>query len=144
MATKTPKPTRRAAPRDDYMDLIRQFPLRRIRSDDENDDALRITDRLILSGPEGSLSEGQQTYLDALRVLIAEYESTRYPIKRSTPLQRLKAIVEESQTTQAKFATILGIKQPAASLILAGKRSLTPESIRKLADHYGVSTDYFL
>lgn len=142
MATKI----RNRNAQDDYLKLIKEFPLRRIKTDKENELALEVSEKLLLQGPEGSLSTGEEAYLDALGVLIREYESVRFPSSRSrtTPLARLRYIVQESGTSQAQLATILGIRQPAASLILSGKRGFTIDGLRRLAAHFKVSTDYFV
>ncbi len=142
MAAQTRKMTR--PPQDDYLELVHQFPLRPIRSDAENEEALAVSQRLMLKGPDGSLTTGEQAYLETLSMLISAYESKRYPIARSTPLERLRFVVEESGTSQARLASILGLKQPAVSLILSGKRSLSVDSLKRLASHFRVSADYFI
>lgn len=142
MATRTRKTIQPL--QDDYLDLVHQFPLRPIRSDAENAEALAVSQRLMLKGPESSLTVGEQAYLDTLSMLISAYESKRYPLARTTPSERLRFLVEESGVTQARLAALLGLKQPAVSLILSGKRALSVDSIKRLATHFRVSADYFI
>ncbi|HUB25193.1 MAG TPA: hypothetical protein VL992_07165, partial [Tepidisphaeraceae bacterium] len=50
---------------DDYLDLIRAFPLRAIRSDSDFGEAKKILARL-LGRPDGRLSSGQRDYAEVL------------------------------------------------------------------------------
>jgi transcriptional regulator with XRE-family HTH domain len=52
--------------------------------------------------------------------------------------------MENSGMTQADVATLLGIKQPAMSLLLSGKRRITADHARKLAQRFKLGLDYFL
>ncbi|MGC4032448.1 MAG: helix-turn-helix domain-containing protein [Tepidisphaeraceae bacterium] len=79
-----------------------------------------------------------------LASLIADYERRTIPAPKSTPDERLRFIVSESGTSQAKLGTVLGLSQPATSLVLSGKRSLTTDAVKRLAEHYKLNPSYFL
>lgn len=63
--------------KDHYLDLILQFPLRPIRSDEELDEAIRMVDSLL---DRRDLVQGEKDYLDVLGDLIERYESEAHPI----------------------------------------------------------------
>ena len=69
-----------------YLELIRSFPLRPIRSEAELDRAETMLHHL-LDAP--SLSGPKQDYLEILGNLIDEYESKAYPIEPLPPNQML-------------------------------------------------------
>jgi len=59
-----------AAASDEYLELIRAFPLRALRTQAEHDEAVKILARL-LGRPDGRLSSGERDYaevLDRMRV----------------------------------------------------------------------------
>ncbi len=63
--------------RDSYLELVLAFPLSSIRSDAHLDEAQQVLDRLLA---KGKLDEGDQTYLDALSDLVADYEDRHHGI----------------------------------------------------------------
>ncbi len=129
----------------DYLALLQKFSLREIRSDKELERAHAVLRPLFLRG-EHDLSAGESDYLGALSVLVHDYEQRRYPIPpdKRTPLQRLKYVLEESQTTPADLIKVLGVSQSLVSLILSGKRELTKSHVLKLAEHFKLDAIYFL
>jgi hypothetical protein len=59
--------------RDDYLELVKRFPLRVIRNERELDAATQVGLQVAARG-EAALSEGQTQYLDVLDRLIEDYE----------------------------------------------------------------------
>lgn len=57
---------------------------------------------------------------------------------------RLKDLREDHDLAQKEIAAILGIDQRAYSIYETGKRDIPVRYLVKLADYYGVSTDYLL
>ena len=129
--------------RDDYLSLIRRFPLRRIRTEAEHRQALKVSGDLI--GRDHKLTTGQSSYLDALAVLIREYEQARRDPKlpAANGVDVLKHLMAEHQMTQRQLAQLLGVGDSAASMILAGSRELTKSHIEKLSRHFGVGVGAF-
>jgi len=58
--------------------------------------------------------------------------------------KRLKQLREESGLQQKDIAKVLGVTESAIGHYERGARNLDPESIKKLADFFGVSSDYLL
>src|SRR5438105_13829797 len=108
-AIASPRPIR-----DDYLRLVRAFPLRAIRNDRELDAALTVVQKLMLR-PEESLSSGQRDYLDTLAVLVHAYEQEHYPMPddKRPPLARLKYLLRESGASVTSLGRIIG-SQPLA------------------------------
>lgn len=58
--------------------------------------------------------------------------------------KRIKDLREDSDKTQAEVAAFLGMKQPQYYRYETGLRDIPSDILIKLADYYGVSTDYIL
>ena len=59
-------------------------------------------------------------------------------------MNRLKFLRQERNELQSDIAKILGVSDRAVGNYENGKRDMSPETIIKLANYFGVSTDYFL
>jgi len=103
---------------------------------------MRVATQLMIRGDE-DLKQGEVDYLDTLAQLIASYERDRWPFPRPTPLRMLKHLMEARGMGTGDLARLLG-SPSAASMILRGQREMSKTHIRKLADHFSVSTDLFL
>jgi HTH-type transcriptional regulator/antitoxin HigA len=133
----------RRAAGDRYLELVREFPLRPIRSKTDYRRATNMMDRLA-THDEGSLPRDQQDYLDTLCLLIEQYDRTHRPLTpRSDPLARLKHLMQESGMTVSALGELLGSKS-VASEILHGKRSLSKAHIVRLARYFKLDASTFL
>ena len=93
-----------------------------------------------------NLNEDQTRYLDTLCVLIAAYEKDHRTIGKAKrkPLEVLREFVTEHKMKFRELGTLLGVSEPAASMILKGDRALTLDHVRKLAARFKVSTALFV
>jgi HTH-type transcriptional regulator/antitoxin HigA len=132
-----PKPDHR------YLKLVREFPLRPIRTKRELDRAMKIAGHLA-TYDEGTLPPGEQDYLDALTVFIEDYQR-RHPVDlpKVPPLAMLKHLMEERDMNVTDLGRIIG-SQPNASLILSGKRAISKRVMQLLGQHFGVAPSAFL
>ncbi len=126
---------------DKYFELVRRFPLRRIRDDESHAEATRITRELLLRG-EDNLDAGELDYLDALAGFIESYERTLVRMNKPSPLQVLTHLMEASGMKPADLGRLIG--SSAASMVLHAQRELSKSHIRKLADHFHVDPALFL
>jgi HTH-type transcriptional regulator / antitoxin HigA len=147
MATKvrsarTRQAKRRPAP--GYLALIDILPLRPLRSERDYDAAVTVLDTLAVRS-EGSLSPGEQDYLDTLTMLVEAYDQDHHDmgVEGGDQLSTLKYLMQQSGMSQADLGRLLG-NRALASLILNGHRQLSKSHIRKLADHFKVSPALFL
>jgi len=129
--------------KDDYLSLVRTFPLKEIRTQSEHAEALKISGRLI--GMTRRLTAGESQYLDVLSLLIREYERAggRTKLPRAGGTDVLKHLLAEQGMTQKELAHLLGVGESAASMILAGTRELTKSHIDRLSRHFGVGVGAF-
>ncbi len=143
MRTATAKRPR--ATSDDYLKLVRKFPLRPIANDAELQAAHHVLRPLFLR-EETDLAPGEIDYLGALALLVERYEQTRFSIPKhvSTPHERLLHLVVSAGMTPADVMELLDISQPQVSLILNGKRALSKANIKCLAAHFKLDAAYFL
>jgi len=138
MRTAIPtKPDRR------YLNLVRQFSLKPIRSKRELDRAMKIAGHLA-TYDEGSLPPGEQDYLDALILFIEDYQRRHSPeLAEVTPLAMLNHLMEQQNMNVTELGRIIG-SQSNASLILSGKRAISKRVMHLLAKHFGVAPGVFL
>ena len=135
---------RHTAVSDDYMDLVREMPLRPIRSDADQASAVRVLTRL-MGRPNGTLSDGERDYVAAISRFVEDYDALTYQAPKGdrSPLEILRFLVREHGMNTAALGAVLG-NQTAASLVLNGKRRLSLSHIRKLADHFKVDAGLFV
>jgi HTH-type transcriptional regulator/antitoxin HigA len=129
---------------DDYLELVRNFPLRSLRSQAEHEQAVKLLARL-LGRPGGRLSAGERDYADVLGRLINDYGQRTHPFlrKRHSPLDILRFLMKQHGMNVTSLSKILGNKT-AASLVVSGKRELSKAHIRCLADHFRVDPGLFI
>jgi antitoxin component HigA of HigAB toxin-antitoxin module len=141
MTTKTAKRPASGS----YLDLVKKFPLRRLASESDYDAAVAVMEPLAVRGEEG-LDDGESDYLDALATLVEAFDRQKHPRKpdHRTPAQRLKYLLDQSGTTQRQLAKALKLGEPMVSLILAGERDLSIDSVRALAAYFKINASYFL
>jgi antitoxin component HigA of HigAB toxin-antitoxin module len=139
MSTKT---RQSAAVGDDYFSLVRRFPLRTIRTKASHQKAMHML-RDLMRRDQDSLTEGELDYLEALARFVEDYESREPGTLRgtSTPLDRLRHVMEQRDFTQADLSRLIG--RSAASDVLRGKRELSKAHIRALVKHFEVSPALF-
>ena len=128
-------------PTDAYLDLVRRFPLRPIRSDDELAEANRMLDVLLA---RAELGEDEKDYLDILGGIMERYEDEAHPLPPITDVDMLRHLIEAWGLTQAKVAAGTGIVEPTISAILSGKRGMSRSHITALSRYFKVSPAVFL
>lgn len=129
--------------RRDCFGLVRKFPLKNITTEAEHARAVEVSGRLI--GSSHRLMAGESQYLDALVVLIRQFENVHHEPKlpRARGIDVLKHLMDQHDMTQKRLAQLLGIGESAASMILAGTRDLTKSHIEKLSSYFGVGVGAF-
>jgi HTH-type transcriptional regulator/antitoxin HigA len=130
-----------AALRNTYFELIKQFPLRPLRSEKALDQAARIVDRLAV---KKSLDRSERDYLDVLSDLIERYEDQHHEIEPLADGEMLRFLIEQSGRTQIHLARATGIANSTISAVLSGKRDLTRHQVVKLAAYFHVDPGIFL
>jgi HTH-type transcriptional regulator / antitoxin HigA len=143
---RAPRGTTRTTPviltGDRYLELIRENPLRVIRSEDEYDRAIATLDRLSDRGNGRTPDETE--YLLALSVFVERYEEEHHPIPSASGVDMLRYLIETHHRTQSDVATGTGLADSSISEILAGKRKLSVKHIQALARFFKVKPEVFL
>lgn len=80
--------------------------------------------------------------LETIGNLIENYEDREYQIKQATPVDALKYLMQEHGLKQSDLKEIGS--QGVVSEILAGKRSLNLEQIKKISNRFHVSPLVFI
>ncbi|MGB8818972.1 MAG: helix-turn-helix domain-containing protein [Rhizobiaceae bacterium] len=104
-----------------------------IRNEADYKTALDVLDSL-WDAPDGTK---EADILDVLAILVEDYENRRWPISRSTPIEILQFALTDMGRTQTELAQLLGSRSRASEL-LAGKRPLTLDMIRKINAAWGI------
>ena len=146
MKTTAKKIVRRVADTaaaDTYFALIRESPLRAIKTRADYQQAARMIGRLAV---RDDLDAGERQYLDAIEVLVGAYDDKAALGKPDTrpPFERLKAVMASSGTTRTQLRKVLGTSQSLVSMILNGRRGLSKKAITKLAAHFKLEAGYFM
>lgn len=124
-----------------YLELIRSFPLRPIRSETELDRAEMMLHQL-LDAP--GLSAPEQDYLEILGNLIEEYETKAHPIEPLPPHQMLAQSIESKGVTQTEVSRATGIPVSTISELIAQKREFNRAHIEKLCAYFGLDPKAFV
>ena len=121
-----------------YLSLVREFPLRPIRSKSDYDRAAAVLDKLAVRD-DSDLDDGESDYLETLSMLIEAYDRDHFPmpIRKRSPIELLKFLMKQNQLTTTNLGQILGSKG-LASEILHNKRELSKAHIRKLAKRFDI------
>ena len=130
------------AKRDSYFKLVKRFPLRPIRSEEQLKEAIETVDALI--DRFGTLDNFEKDYLDVLGDLVEKYESAHDAMDSSIPdHEMLKYLISEKAVTQVEVARSTGIAESTISAVLSGERKLTREHVGRLAKFFGVGARVF-
>ncbi len=125
----------KGAGRDPYLKLVPAFPLASIKSEEQFQEARKVMDQLLA---QGELKSGEEMYLDALSDLAAAYEDEYCPIDPASDADMLRHLMEAKGVTQAQLSRETTVPKSTISEILAGKKHLSRQMIRKFADYFRV------
>ena len=134
--------TARRATAGDYLELVREFPLRPLKNKVEHEAAMRMYAKF--AGRE-RLTSGENDYVDALTHFIGEYEQRahRGAMFKMTPLEVLKYLMEQNDMRTTDLGYAVG-SRGLASEMLNGKRGLSKMIIQKLSVKFSVDPGLFL
>jgi HTH-type transcriptional regulator / antitoxin HigA len=118
-------------------------PLRPINSDAAHGTATAILEKL---AAQGQMNKAQRDYFEVLSDIVAKYETKRWKTDTSdiTVADILRSFMEDHNITASQLGRMIGNDRTLGHKILTGKRKLTTEQIKILADTFNVSTDLFI
>ena len=121
--------------RDSYLELIQEFPLASIKSQQHLENAQEVMDMLLA---RGKLDEGEETYLDALSDLVAAFEDDHHAIKPASDADMLRHLLAAKELSQVQLSRDTGVSKSSISEVLSGKKQFTRQMIRKFAEYFKV------
>jgi len=124
-----------------YLELLRAFPLRPIRSEKELDRANRIAGDLAV---KEHLTKAEQDYLDVLSDLSIKYEDEHHPIEPVTEDRMLAFLLEQKRVTLQQCSRDVAIAGSTLSAVLQGKRRLTRAHVERLCRYFHVPATVFI
>ena len=139
MATQTKKASIGTG-RDPYVELMRKFRLRPLRTDEDLDRAIEMIDSLIV---RGDLERGERDYLDILTGIVEKYETDTVPMTPVSDAVMLRHLIDARGITQSKLAAEVKIPMSTISEVLNGKRRLNRNHIAAVCRFFGVSPTVF-
>ncbi len=125
--------------KDRYIELLKQFPPRPIKSEEELEAMQEIVNQL-LDKPE--LTEEESDYLDVLGMIIYEYEKDLDIVPDIYGVELLKVLLEQRNLKQKDLVSIFKTES-IVSDVLNEKRKLTTRHIQELAEFFDVSPAVF-
>lgn len=135
--------TTRKASADTYLDRVRSFPLRRLKSAREHVKAKGVYLRLSASKAD----PGTRDYLDVLGGLIADYEmrsDLTIDSRSITAADLVRHRLEERGESISSLAREIGIPQSNLSDMLSGNRDWSKAAIRGLSKRLNIRAERFL
>jgi HTH-type transcriptional regulator / antitoxin HigA len=119
--------------------LVRTLP-HVIRTDEECE---RLTTELMRLDERERLSPEEKELAELLSILIDEYEERRFPIRKASPQQTLKHLMEARNLTQKDLWKVFGSKG-ITSEVFHGKRAISKAQAKKLAEFFHVDIEVFI
>lgn len=139
MATKTK--SKKRVEGNGYMALVRRFPLRPIKDDEDHEQAVEIIGELMGRKLDGGTSD----YLDTLILLVNKYEDEHHTPAGAdlSPREALRAIMNANGLSQAEMGRIIG-SESVVSMFLKGERELSKAHIKAIVGRFRVDAGLFL
>jgi HTH-type transcriptional regulator/antitoxin HigA len=123
-----------------YGRLLAKASPRVITTEEERDRAVAIVESLMDKG-ERDMTPEEDALLSLLTSLIRDYEATAYPARdKSRPHEVVAFLLEQRGMTAKDLWTVIGSKGRVSD-ILSGKRAISRDQARKLAEFFNVRPD---
>ncbi len=124
----------------EYSALLKKFPPKVIRTEEENE---RYTAILYdLDRRSKTLIPAEKELAELLTLLIEDFEEKQYRLPRAKPLVVLRFLMDQHGLKQKDLVDVFGTPS-IVSEVLAGKRELTKDHIKRLSERFHVSPDLF-
>ncbi len=131
-----------AIDRTKYLRLANRVVVKAIESRQEYDAMVAEVARLMEKGEE-ALSAEESALLETMAILIQAYDDEHYPLSEVPPNETLAHLMETSGRKAKDLLPIFGTRG-RVSEVLSGKRSISKEQAKKLAEFFKVSVELFV
>ena len=115
-----------------------RMDIRAIRSEADYEWALGEIEAYFGNEPARGTSAAER--FDVLAALIEAYEAREHPIEAPDPIDAIRSVMADRDLGQSDLAALLGSRS-RASEILARKRRLSVEAIRRINTEWGLPAD---
>lgn len=112
-----------------------------IRTEEENERALLLVDKLFAKGDDLTFEEN--ALLELLVKLIGDFEEEFYPIRDASPQEVLVEIMAARGLKQKDLIEVFGSKSRTSEAI-NGKRGISKAQAKALAAYFNTSVDLFI
>lgn len=112
-----------------------------IRTEEENERALLLVEKLFAKGDDLSFEEN--ALLELLVKLISDFEEEFYPIRDASPQEVLVELMTARDLKQKDLTEVFGSKSRASEAI-SGKREISKSQAKALAEFFNVSVELFI
>ncbi len=102
---------------------------------------MKATEELI-ERPEDELTAEEGRLLELLSMILEEYEDRVRPLPKSDPAKMLAYLLEERGLKAADLAGFL--PKSRVSEVIAGKRAISKDQAKRLAEFFRVPVELFL
>ena len=113
-----------------------------IKTEAENERARGIVESLMEKG-ERNMTPEEDALFELLTNLIHDFEEKAYPIPSSDPHKMVAFLLEQRGLAPKALWPVVGSKS-RVSEILAGKRSMTKEQAKRVAEFFHVGVELFI
>ncbi len=131
-----------AIDRRKYLRLANRIVLKAIETEVEYDVMVAAVGRLMEKGQE-RLSREESALIETMAILIEAYDDHHHPLAQLPPNEVLGHLMEASGRKPNDLLVIFGTRG-RVSEALSGKRSISKEQARKLAQVFHVSVELFI
>lgn len=124
-----------------WIEFDRVAHVRPIRNDEDYDRVVALMNQLVdvVGDNEKHPLAG---LLDLVGNLVADYDDEHFSIQPSEPRETLRFLMEQNRLKQTDLEDI--VPQSNLSAILAGKRQISRDVAKKLAERFNVSVSVFV
>ncbi len=128
-----------------YKKLLAEALPGAIRTEEESERLLAITERLGRKEDAEGLTPEEERLFDLLATLVDDYETRQYDKqpRKTTPLEELQLCMENRGLKHKDIWPLFGSKG-VASEVLNGKRQISKTHAHKLAEFFHVGVEFFV
>jgi HTH-type transcriptional regulator/antitoxin HigA len=130
-----------AAEKLTYQNLLREYAPAVPTTDEEHRDAVELLNEFMQRGD--SLTEGERRFVATLAALIADYERKRFQRTEAAPADILRELMRGRGMKPKDLWGVFGSKG-ITSEVLRGKRGISKERAKILAEMFSVPVDLFI
>ncbi|MHC5538992.1 helix-turn-helix domain-containing protein [Singulisphaera rosea] len=128
-----------------YLELVREFPIRLIRSDEELREFIaRINSLMPIGDDVPELTPDEDDYIEALGAMVERYEAEHDPIPEMSGVDMLKFLLAENELSLRTLADQTGIPFTTLGSITAGTRRISPRVREALAKRFKMHPTAFV